>query len=943
MPRIRPDGGLSGVLNSSTIAGGSGMWTMRDHERNLRTSTWPSDTGNADSYFNRVVALIHADSTNNDTTTTFVDSSADKIPFTGTYSTYFNGTTDKITAPTSANLSMSTGDFTVECWVYWFGNTTPYQNFVGSNSAAFTGNATFFRVWGSATSQTQLRNKIGIGNPTHDALSAVYSTNSLTVNTWNHVAVTRSSGIIRVFLNGNLEATGTTDNSVYDFGDNGLCMGASPWDGANGWFGGYISNLRIIKGSALYTSSFTPPSSVLTAVSGTQFLSCRSSTIIDVSANAFTLTSTGTPAASNGNYPLALTRTGTTTQGTFSPYSQPSGSWSNYFESTSLLSFPANSNYLIGTQNFTIECWAFVAVSGVIQGLVCSHQTGGMFQFYVTASRTILAAVNVDGGATSGYTNLTSAGTITIGTWNHLALVRNGTEVAIFINGVKDTNTATLSAGTNIGSFGGNKAIYVGSTADQGNKITGYISNVRYVLGSAVYGSNFTPPGPLTAITGTQLLTCQDNRFRDNSINGIIPTLVGAPQVSAYSPFAPTASYLASTNGGSYYNNGSSGYSRIALAQNMFGFGTGDFTVECWVYFTAVSTGTVIDFRTNGGAGSQVKPTLYMISTGVFGFYTSSTGRITTTVTTGQWYHIAAVRSSSVTKMFVNGVAVATTYADTNDYGSSNQFTIGASADTLSGQFVSGHISDVRVAKSAIYSSNFTPPTSPLTAITGTQLLMNFTNGKIIDQSRNINLATVGSSKVSTTQSKFGGSSVLLNGTTDYLAITSTNAATANPSALQLHTSDFTVEGWFYLNALPASTATLFILNGNASSFGGIRLDVLPAGTMQLLMSTTGAAWAINYTTPTGSGNVLNTNQWYHIALVRSGSSFYIFVDGLQKGVTQTNTGSCYAGSGYNLIGAILSTTYQSFLSAYVDEFRITKYARYTANFTPPTQAFLDR
>lgn len=173
-------------------------------------------------------------------------------------SMYFNGSTGKAVGPSSPNLNMGSGDFTVECWVYWAGGSLPYQNFVGSNSTSFTGNATFFRVWGTSAT-LGLANKVGIGNPTHDSTSSVYSVNSLTANTWTHVAATRSSGIIRLFINGTLERTGSSDTSTYDFGNNGICVGQSPWDGANGWYGGYIDDLRITKGYARYTASFTPP------------------------------------------------------------------------------------------------------------------------------------------------------------------------------------------------------------------------------------------------------------------------------------------------------------------------------------------------------------------------------------------------------------------------------------------------------------------------------------------------------------------------------------------------------------------------------------------------------------------------------------------------------------------------------------------------------------
>ena len=94
MPRIRPEGGLTGTYIDPTLASASGMWTMKDLERNVRQGTWPIDVGSADPYFNLNTLLIHADGTNNANNSTVIDSSTDKIPFTGTNSVYFNGTVD---------------------------------------------------------------------------------------------------------------------------------------------------------------------------------------------------------------------------------------------------------------------------------------------------------------------------------------------------------------------------------------------------------------------------------------------------------------------------------------------------------------------------------------------------------------------------------------------------------------------------------------------------------------------------------------------------------------------------------------------------------------------------------------------------------------------------------------------------------------------------------
>ena len=92
--------------------------------------------------------------------------------------------------------------------------------------------------------------------------------------------------------------------------------------------------------------------------------------------------------------------------------------------------------------------------------------------------------------------------------------------------------------------FIGTSTLYIGSAGNNTLRFKGFLSDVRLVKGTAIYTTNFTPPTEkLTAVTGTSLLTCQSNRFIDNSTNAYTITVNGNPKVSAFNPFGQESEY----------------------------------------------------------------------------------------------------------------------------------------------------------------------------------------------------------------------------------------------------------------------------------------------------------------------------------------------------------------------------------------------------------------
>ena len=170
----------------------------------------------------------------------------------------FNGSSDYFTFATSPNLDMGTGNFTIECWVYPISVANNYPSFLASITGWSSGASghRFSNTGYSSKFTFHLNGSAGVsaGDP------FMASTNTFSFNTWHHYAVTRSGTTWRMFVNGNLENT-QTSSVTYNPALGGMRVGWSTWDAANGYFNGYIDELRITRGYARYTSAFTPPTS----------------------------------------------------------------------------------------------------------------------------------------------------------------------------------------------------------------------------------------------------------------------------------------------------------------------------------------------------------------------------------------------------------------------------------------------------------------------------------------------------------------------------------------------------------------------------------------------------------------------------------------------------------------------------------------------------------
>ena len=633
----------------------------------------------------------------------------------------------------------------------------------------------------------------------------------------------------------------------------------------------------------------------------------------------------------------SLSNYGSPTQGSFGPFALPDGEWGVSFDGDGDYLQAANSaDWDLGTGNFTWECYANINDITRTQWFFSVFSTNSgqnAWGLRLESNGTLNAYFSSDGGESVTVVGVAAASSgLTESAWHHIACVKNGTgsnNIQIYVDGVSKVT----------GSFGAikdtNLPFRVGR---QGNDtyaqyFLGQISNIRIIKGTALYTGNFTPStSKLTAVTNTKLLTCQSNRFVDNSASAHTVTPSGNAAVTSFGPFLTSKVYDATVNGASSQFGATNS---VEIATGTWAqLGTGDFTWEYWIY-------PIVENNYHLGSGTSGQNlsstfTLGMSNKQLILYYTADGTAAHLLTTSGapeynlnEWHHLAYVRAGNVHKIYANGI-LATSETRSGAMANSTGPTIIGQFGTGSGIYgygAEGIYCDVRLVKgTAVYSgSTYTVPTAPLTAISNTELLLNFKNGQAIDSAAQNNLTLYGTAKTSTAQYKFGTASLLLDGNSDYAVIS---------DAETVGGGDFTIELWARRSATDNGGFFQFSAAAlNSSSGAGPGIGVYNGG-IYLYYGKTGALQGKDL-----GGTLPGVGTWFHVAYVRSSGVIQIYVDGTAYGSTTASTVD-YTDSVLTL-GGWYNTNF--LLHGNIDDFRISHMARYTSNFTAPSEPFADK
>jgi hypothetical protein len=418
------------------------------------------------------------------------------------------------------------------------------------------------------------------------------------------------------------------------------------------------------------------------------------------------------------------------------------------------------------------------------------------------AVQKILSQQIANTGGTAGQVLVANSTGVTWGDANN-ATNLGGVAAASYVNtagAYTRTGVTTFNANAVIGPtgelvFDANSGIYAnGSLGTAGQVLTSNATTIYwanssgggggFTNGQSISVNNFVVSGSFTA---------------NGSVGASGQTLLSTGTGVQWGTNSPAYNYSTQLNGAAHF---------FTFPSNAaFGFGTGDFTIECWIYPIILSAGSqpLIDFR---NANSGAYPTLF-INGSTVSYYVNSATRISagSTISNNNWYHLALVRISGSTKLYINGVQSGSTYADTTNYLTS-PITIGNFNDGVGGSYTNGLITNARVVKgTGVYTGAFTVPTSPLSAISGTSLLT--CNSITPSDSSSYNFAPInnGLAVGTATQSPFTSTTVSIPTS----SLTAVNQQFTGDGS----TTTFSVAGGYTPNAIAVYYNGLKLRNGS--------------------------------------------------------------------------------------------------------------------------------
>ena len=691
------------------------------------------------------------------------------LNFPGTVNSHVN-----LGAYNSAHINTSTSNLFVEAWVYLNSGSTGFIFFSGSAPGTSTEDFGFYTGAGTLYAYQY--------NTGSTSVAATATTVSVNPGPWTHVAMSwnATTKVMRAFING----TKGTDSSaltgtVRYTATNPVYIGGQA---TNNFLNGYIYDMRVIAGSTVPTTSFTAPATPA-VFSQTTLPSYTGLTALTGNVIALALQSQYFPGASTSPYGPCLTLPGTV---------------GSYYSNVNT-AFDTNWK----TNGFCLEAWVNYASLANSNGWATTYSypysfahlspTTGAYDWGFGALTTGQIIMYWYDG--SGYRTLVSTGTITTGSWNHVMVQCNSSNVYCAINGTFQLFTSQSSwtpsggNGTIAPSFAPSANPVINLTPGTPLTIGQYnntqgpnfsVAKARLTFGTSgsptlgnVYSSgNFTANPNFAAVpAGATVAWSLDSQYplptfpsiqdvtelpQQASSYGSLPTPVGGVTSNVLGPYTSYPSFDSIRFDGTGYID----YGNAATSVMTTNLWANAWTIEAWVYLNGTPSGySGITSRGPGTTGLNMDWYLYVNPTNpatlIFA-YGGLTGTVTYNVGTlgvspGTWTHVAATYDGTRSNVYVNGALsnsmVATTTA----------MTFTPTYNTVIGNWgyswpINGNLADLRVSNVARYSgTTYVVPAAPFATDANTLLLLKSLAGQpgttLEVQGRGLNAVSLGATR----------------------------------------------------------------------------------------------------------------------------------------------------------------------------------------------------
>lgn len=381
---------------------------------------------------------------------------------------------------------------------------------------------------------------------------------------------------------------------------------------------------------------------------------------------------------------------------------------------------------------------------------------------------------------------------------------------------------------------------------------------------------------------------------------------------------------------------------QLATTNSNLILGTGDFTIEFWVNRTTISADVgVLELRTSGTDATGLLLEYFPDNTLRVRSAASYKITSTTTCSANTWYHIALVRANGTTTLYINGVNNGS-FADTTSYSSGGTLYIGSLFNNTYN--LVGYLDDLRITRAARYTAAFDVPTASFLTSGCDPFYeyvvhdINFNSDRTSFLTDVLGATAVANSTYATAMpfSKFGTSSLYCSP----LGPLGNNFVRVNQtSATNFTTGDFTAEAWIYPTSY-AATYSRFIQAQNSDANTAnytFTVELSSTGTPMFAVYNGGSGY-----TATATGTTAPLNTWTHVMGVKSGTTIYVFVNGVLAGsatcpITLNNT---LSGGKINIGGENAGGYPNLQFRGYIDEVRLSNVARFTSGFTVPSAQY---